>query len=69
MVMRMLRKLKGLVVVSSRNLYQLLENLLQWSRSQRGIIEFNPQKIELKDSLQGGVTDLMKGTAEAKNMT
>lgn len=57
----------NLVHVSSKNLYQLLENLLQWSRSQRGIIEFNPQRIELKDMINS-VTGLMNGTAEAKNI-
>ena len=57
----------GLVHTSSKNLFQLLENLLQWSRSQRGIIEFNPQKIELKESMHN-VIALMKGTAEAKNI-
>lgn len=53
---------------SSKNLYQLLDNLLQWSRSQRGIIEFNPEKTALKDVLYN-VIELMKGTAEAKNIT
>ena len=52
---------------SSKNLYQLLENLLQWSRSQRGIIEFKPERIELKVLLHS-VIDLMKGTADAKNI-
>lgn len=33
---------------SSKNLYKLLENLLQWSRSQTGKMEFSPQKINLK---------------------
>jgi signal transduction histidine kinase len=57
----------SLVHASSTNLYQLLENLLQWSRSQRGIIEFNPEKTELK-ALLYKVIDLMKATAEAKNI-
>jgi len=57
----------NLIHISSKNLYQLLENLLQWSRSQRGIIEFNPERIELK-GLVYSVIDLMKGTAEAKNI-
>lgn len=56
-----------LINSSSKNLYQLLENLLQWSRSQRGIIEFNPEKIELTGILSS-VTDIMKGNAEAKNI-
>lgn len=56
-----------LINISAKNLYQLLENLLQWSRSQRGTIDFNPEKIELK-SLINDVTGLMNGTAEAKNI-
>ena len=56
-----------LVNISAKNLYQLLENLLQWSRSQRGTIDFNPEKIELR-SLIKEVTGLMNGTAEAKNI-
>lgn len=57
----------GLVNTSSKNLYQLLENLLQWSRSQRGIIEFNPKRTDLK-ALLSNVIELMKGTAESKNI-
>ena len=30
---------------SANNIYSLLENLLEWSRSQRGIIQFNPEII------------------------
>lgn len=29
------------------NVYQLLENLLEWSRLQRGVMEFNPVKLKL----------------------
>ena len=32
---------------SSKSTFLLLENLLAWSRSQRGILEFNPTHIEL----------------------
>lgn len=32
---------------SASNLHRLLENLLQWSRLQRGMIPYNPQKIVL----------------------
>ena len=34
---------------TARNTYNLLTNLLEWSRMQRGYIEYNPQIIELKD--------------------
>lgn len=63
----MKREIVNLTHVSSKNLYQLLENLLQWSRSQRGTIEFKPEKIELKGMIKE-VTGLMNGTAEAKNI-
>jgi len=33
------------------NIYKLLENLLEWSRLKRGIIEFKPGKLNLKDSI------------------
>ena len=32
---------------SATNLHRLLENLLQWSRLQRGMIPFNPQEISI----------------------
>ncbi|MFC2130374.1 PAS domain S-box protein [Bacteroidota bacterium] len=32
---------------SSQNVFNLLENLLTWSRSQKGIIEFNPEELNL----------------------
>ncbi|TAG00170.1 MAG: HAMP domain-containing protein [Cytophagia bacterium] len=36
-------------------LHNLLENLLQWSLSQTGDIEFKPQKIKLKESVQNNI--------------
>jgi PAS domain S-box-containing protein len=32
---------------SANNIYSLLENLLEWSRMQRGMIEFNPTTVDL----------------------
>lgn len=52
---------------SSKDLYRLLENLLQWSRSQRGKIEFHPEQIHLHGIFQN-ITELMIGVAEAKNI-
>ena len=62
-------KLKSIdrIYKSSKNLYQLLENLLQWSRSQRGKIEFQPESIQLSEVFKD-ITELMKGIAEAKNI-
>jgi CheY-like chemotaxis protein/two-component sensor histidine kinase len=33
---------------SARNIYHLLENLLEWSQMQRGQTSFNPQRLNLK---------------------
>ena len=33
---------------SAKNLYALLENLLTWSRSQRGVISYQPEKIAVR---------------------
>jgi signal transduction histidine kinase/ligand-binding sensor domain-containing protein len=61
------QRIVDLILNTSKNLYDLLENLLQWSRSQRGILEFNPEKLELMD-LMRNVIDLLKDTAEAKSI-
>ena len=36
-----------LLKTSSANIYELLENLLEWSRSQRGTLTFNPDNLNL----------------------
>ncbi len=56
-----------MINASSKSVYQLLDNLLKWSRSQRGVIEFKPERIELRE-LIGGVIELMKGSAETKKI-
>lgn len=52
---------------SSQNLYALLENLLQWSRSQRGLIEFKPEQTGLNQQINSAIS-LFKDSAEAKNI-
>lgn len=37
----------GIIHKSINNMYRLLENLLLWARTQKGNIEFNPEKINL----------------------
>jgi len=63
------RKLEtiDLVHTSSKNLNQLLDNLLQWSRSQSGALKFKPHKIELKEIFNDSIL-LFRETAEAKNI-
>jgi PAS domain S-box-containing protein len=37
------------------NIYALLENLLEWSRLRRGVMEFNPVKLNLKETINTGI--------------
>ena len=53
---------------SSKKIYELLENLLEWSRSQRGIIKFNPEQISIKQILDN-VLSLAQLSYEAKSIT
>jgi signal transduction histidine kinase len=48
--------------------YELLENLLQWSRSQTGRLEFNPTTINLNE-IVNDVVELLTPQAKAKDIT
>lgn len=50
-----------------KNAYDLLLNLLEWSRAQTGTIKFLPQKTKICDDLQSAIK-LMSGMAKAKNI-
>ncbi len=52
---------------SSQHLYSLLENLLEWSRSQRGLIKINKIDFNLKNSISQ-IFDLMINNANAKKI-
>lgn len=47
LTMDQLQKIAENMRDSATNLFRLLENLLQWSRIQRGLVPFEPDKIEL----------------------
>lgn len=53
---------------SSKNLFALLENLLQWSRSQTGRIAFNPKMTDLY-SLVAETCDVLKIQATEKEIS
>lgn len=53
---------------SSENVSQLLENLLQWSRSKRGNIEYNPTEIVLSD-VANLCVQLLNPSALSKSIT
>jgi PAS domain S-box-containing protein len=52
---------------SADNIYSLLENLLEWSQTQRNKIQFNPVELNLK-LLSVGIINLLKPTAEKKQI-
>lgn len=45
---------------SASNLHRLLENLLQWSRLQRGMIAFNPNKFLLHSNIKKSLQSVME---------
>lgn len=53
---------------SADSLYQLLENLLQWTRMQRGLISFNPENF-LIDQLVKQIIDLQSEVSRKKELT
>jgi PAS domain S-box-containing protein len=52
---------------SATNLYTLLENLLEWSKMQRGQMDFKPERFILHQRVKTSV-DLIIGPAKTKNI-
>lgn len=52
---------------SNKNIYKLLDNLLDWSRSQTGMMEYSPEKITLNELIQENV-QLNQNAALSKNI-
>ncbi|NQU85567.1 MAG: hypothetical protein HQ541_07385 [Mariniphaga sp.] len=49
----------GYIKESSANAYNLLENLLHWSRSQRGVLEFNPSPTNAAEIINMVFTEVI----------
>lgn len=62
-----LKEIANTMRTSAVNIYRLIENLLEWSRLQRGVINFEPQPMFLKSSLNKSI-ELVKDTAEKKEI-
>jgi len=52
---------------STNNIFRLLQNLLEWSRSQTGRLEFTPLEIEFKRVLENSVS-VLRSLADQKNI-
>jgi len=62
-----LKEIATTMRTSAINIYRLIENLLEWSKMQRGKISFEPQPMFLKSSLTKSI-ELMKDTANKKGI-
>ncbi|MFP3861007.1 MAG: tetratricopeptide repeat protein [Bacteroidales bacterium] len=62
-----LKEFVTLVHSSAQQLMELVENLLFWSRSQKGKLNFSPQYIDLKDVIESAVNAL-EINAKEKNI-
>ena len=60
-------KVNSILYESAKGLSNLLDNLLQWARSQTGTISFEPKEIELNNIVQE-VLELHSVLAENKNI-
>jgi two-component system sensor histidine kinase/response regulator len=57
-----------LILKTAKNLYTLLENLLMWSKVQKGLMEHNPQHSYVKEIVEGNII-LFSPNAEQKQIT
>lgn len=53
-----IRQLAQVINDSAQSGYAILQNLLEWSRSQTGQIAFNPEVIDLKPLIEGKISDI-----------
>jgi signal transduction histidine kinase/tetratricopeptide (TPR) repeat protein len=53
---------------SLKNLFNLLENLLEWGRSQSGNIDFKPEPFDLSEVLKENM-ELLRGAADTKRIS
>jgi signal transduction histidine kinase/ligand-binding sensor domain-containing protein len=62
-----IKHLLGVIYSSAKSVYNLLENLLHWSRSQSGSIQFIPETLNLKTIIEENM-GLIENMAEQKNI-
>ena len=61
------KELIGIINTTLKSTYKLLENLLLWSHSQKGSIEYHPEKINLYQ-LTSDVIKLLENNADMKSI-
>jgi len=63
-----IQKYNKIINESAKNIHQLIENLLEWSRSQSGNIDFNPRILDLSE-ITGEIQDVFSIAARKKGIT
>jgi signal transduction histidine kinase/ligand-binding sensor domain-containing protein len=61
------KHLIGIISQSAQNIYKLLENLLQWARSQTGTMKFAPEEFEIEELIANNLI-LMENQMNAKQI-
>lgn len=62
-----IKKYSGWIFTSAKNIYNLVDNLLQWSRSQSGKLNYSPKYLGLNKIVQETVA-LIKPSADDKSI-
>ena len=62
-----IKKLSELLHSSAKNVYAMLENLLEWARTQTGSIQFNPEEIIIRDIISENFSNI-KAFADNKKI-
>lgn len=63
-----IRKYNRIINESAKKIHQLIENLLEWSRSQSGNIDFTPKLLNLSQ-LSGEIKDILSIQANEKDIS
>lgn len=62
------KHLIGIIFQSAQNIFKLLENLLQWARSQTGSIKFIPEEFEIEEMISNNLI-LMENQMNEKQIS
>jgi len=63
-----IRDITASMKTDASGIYTLLENLLEWSRLKRGVMEFNPEKLNLIKAISTGI-ETISASAREKGIT
>ncbi len=62
-----IQKMAVMMSKSASNFYNLLDNLLQWTRMNQGKITYSPEKLNIRSTSQEALS-ILKSTAQIKNI-